>query len=1014
MTDFVFDDYARTTLAGARTTQGKTPSPQQLQQVIDYLKSPGSGPDGSTSYADYVARKMQAHPPKLGPGMDYVGFSGVDASGTSNFKNAMKYAADVRGKAGIIGDTPWGTFVEHAQTDPEFGAIEGKFKAFMKANGIEPFNANYRGALKDMMWNAGSPEYFENAIAAKRPIVAFVENAPPGRGFSNFELTTALKHPDAVINGYPVSAFGSDPLGFASKSAAEFQQLERAIAQAATVNSGNAVSIGQVRSNLRLIEGYDAVNKTLFNQSIDAFKSLNFDEMAATRSAWVASRAGVAPALRIGTATEAPERVPRMSGEPGTPRGPPTVAEPPLTAARGAAEAVPEVMPKGLSPSGKLMLKGAGTAGIALMAYDFVTTGHRVIELRSQGNVTGADSAATHFIGRSAGGIVGGFLAGAGYGLLVGSGTGPGVIATGLVGGVIGTYAGEKWAEKRDNDKIYTQIDGNGNEWSRNPNDPKGSWTRSADTQQIKVAPGAASAAPGQDVKVTPKTDSDGDAVYKDVRYIAAGNLARRLNYQSANASYELGLANPPAPQNPYSLPSRDHEIDRYARDPATGTWMAIHSMPLEHGMVHTWSVSVSAAEAAELDRTSSLILAQNAANTPAAVAARYQIAYNQFGWNRGGPVPDAIQRAAGTVGTLQASDGNTYTRGADGEWAHDGWLYDSKAEGSIRSELNATYQSQQAGLADMAVIAQYAKEHPQPERDGVREMVADLYRTAGVLRTEAELDAATAAVKRDHAHDGLGTHSFSLKLLPDPATNTYGPNSPIATFADDGDEHMVIKSVTTAEEIEQVRSTDSFQTSTPTPATMPSSFEVQPKTSTLQAPISEPAPPQHQGYQHRASFSPSVAGDQEASRDTAAVVQPQSEKDAGLYTRQAAQQQAFLAQRNLGQQLSQASEQEKERQDDRNHELARENERSPVQTHASAAEPNPWEQTEIGQRLSKIFDAVARGDDKEISRLAHEHAQTTEFKEWDAWGQENYRQLQLEQQRQQDMQQQQSRGFSR
>ena len=68
MTGFVFDDYARTTLGGAKTADGKPLSPPQLQQAIDYLKSPGSGSDGSTSYADYVARKMHAHPPKLGPG----------------------------------------------------------------------------------------------------------------------------------------------------------------------------------------------------------------------------------------------------------------------------------------------------------------------------------------------------------------------------------------------------------------------------------------------------------------------------------------------------------------------------------------------------------------------------------------------------------------------------------------------------------------------------------------------------------------------------------------------------------------------------------------------------------------------------------------------------------------------------------------------------------------------------------------------------------------------------------
>jgi hypothetical protein len=44
--------------------------------------------------------------------------------------------------------------------------------------------------------------------------------------------------------------------------------------------------------------------------------------------------------------------------------------------------------------------------------------------------------------------------------------------------------------------------------------------------------------------------------------------------------------------------------------------------------------------------------------------------------------VPEAIKHAAGTVGTLEASNGKTYTRGADGEWTHKGWAYDFKTEG--------------------------------------------------------------------------------------------------------------------------------------------------------------------------------------------------------------------------------------------------------------------------------------------------------------------------------------------
>lgn len=744
--------------------------------------------------------------------------------GNSNFDNAKLYTSDVNRTSGIIGETPWGKFIDKTSANPDFLVIEGKFKVFLQAQGVRPFGGNYQGALQDIMWNAGSPEFMENAIATRRPIVAFVENAPANRGFSNFELTTALKYPNAVINGYPVSAFGSDPLGFVSKSAAEFQQLERAIAQAATANSGQPVTVAQIRANVNLIDGYDAVGKTLFSQPIDVFKSLSLDEMSAARTAWIA-RGEVLPSLRSGPIPDAPERLPRTAAEPGAPRGPPPVAEPPHTSAKAAAEAMPEaLMPKGLSPSGKLMLKGAGAAGVALMAYDFASTGHKVVELRSQGNATGANSAMTHFAGRSVGGIAGGFLFGAGYGALAGVETGPGMLVTGLVGGVIGAYAGEKWAEQRDNDAIYKQIDSNGNEWRRDPNHPQGPWTRVADTQQLKAAPGAPAAPPGQDVTVAPKTDSDGDAVYRTERYVAAGNLARQLNYQSANASYELGLANPPTPRNPYSIPGEAADkpgwhAGNWTRD-AQGEWSRVLVGPMPRSEFQAPEMQTQPAtpqQKAELDGQSQLLIAQNAANTPAAVAARYQIAYNQFGWEREGAVPAAIRNAAASVGTLQASNGNTYQRGADGEWTHDGWIRDTKAEGNIRNELNAVYQSQQAGLADMAAIAQHAKAHPQPQLDPLRELVEGVYKAAGVTRTDAELEAATAAVRRDHQRDGLGNRSYTLQLLPDPITKAHGANSPIATLAADDDGNMVMRSVTTPQEMQQTQGAPAPAPSAPT-----------------------------------------------------------------------------------------------------------------------------------------------------------------------------------------------------
>lgn len=48
MASFVFDDFARTTMGGARNKVDGSPlSAAQIDDVIAYLKSPGSGPDAS-------------------------------------------------------------------------------------------------------------------------------------------------------------------------------------------------------------------------------------------------------------------------------------------------------------------------------------------------------------------------------------------------------------------------------------------------------------------------------------------------------------------------------------------------------------------------------------------------------------------------------------------------------------------------------------------------------------------------------------------------------------------------------------------------------------------------------------------------------------------------------------------------------------------------------------------------------------------------------------------------------
>ncbi|MBT2768034.1 hypothetical protein J7J08_10345 [Stenotrophomonas sp. ISL-67] len=451
MANFIFDDFARTTLAAASNTADRSPlSAQQVDEVVGYLTSPGSGPDAATSYADYVAAKLRDHPPILSAGKDYVAFSGTDHAGVSNFDNAANYVRDVDSRAGIIGETPWGAFIEELRTDPakhpEFHTMERGLERFMDTQGTEPKGGRYKAALQDMMWNAGSPRYFENAIATGKPLLAMVENAPPNRGFSNFELTIALEHPNARINGYPVSSFGPDPLAFVSKSAAEYQSLEIALAREAATNSGHAVTVAEVRLQLRPIEGYDAVAQVLFNRPVEEFKTLSFAEMTATRTQWVATGSSLATAPR--TYVDVPEGTSHGSQQPGAARGPPGSA---ATVAEAAAERAPPAPHAGMSPG----MKVAGVAGVALLAQDFATSGHKWVELRSQGNAAGADSTAAHFVGRNVGGALGGFVAGASVGLTTGSWTGPGALVIGVGGGVLGAHLGEEWANQKDMKAIY-------------------------------------------------------------------------------------------------------------------------------------------------------------------------------------------------------------------------------------------------------------------------------------------------------------------------------------------------------------------------------------------------------------------------------------------------------------------------------------------------------------------------------------------------------------------------------
>ncbi|MBB4125838.1 hypothetical protein GGR77_001109 [Xanthomonas translucens] len=693
-------------------------------------------------------------------------------------------AKELASKTGepIINNTPRAQFLGNKQVEEVItdaaarifkeqgqGLVQAKASAGDFLYGNPKAVAHSATSLEGSLWGEASNEF---AGSLRGDIKVVATNANIERVFGKVELPAVLENPNVrTLGGQPVSELKA--LYARGGADAVLPKVQAQFIEAAP--KGIFVSPDNVGPK---------VTKVSLSQ-----------EAAATLGA---DAAKFPPAAELANA--------------GLTRAPTGFSAPAATVGEAAITGEAVAASKGLRPG--MLAKGGTVIAVAALAYDFTTTGHQVVKLEAQGNATGAESAKTHFIGRNVGGIGGGiavgFLAGAGYGLAGGSPSGPGALVTsgigGVVGGVGGAFLGEKWAQQKDIERVFTQKDRDGNEWSRDPNDPKGAWSRVAETQQIKAT--------------TTTSPESGAATYGKVRYVAGDVLANQLNYKSANASYELGLANLSEPQNPYSIPPGKGEArsldgeGNWTRDPQTHAWSrTVVDQYIEHGMKVTHGETATPQRAAELDQASKLIIAQNAANTPAAIAGRYQVAYNQFGWQQLGEAPAAVKNASAQTDTLKASDGHTYTRGANGEWTTPGMIYGTnQAQGNVRDELNEVHRSQQAGLQEYSAMAAEALANPTlPKAMPMRGMVAAAYAGAGIARTEAEIDAATAAVARTHTREGLDAGKpYSLTLQPDPKTGRPGPNSAIVTMMDDGrdgflsESRMVPKAITTAEQIKQ------------------------------------------------------------------------------------------------------------------------------------------------------------------------------------------------------------------
>jgi hypothetical protein len=439
-------------------------------------------------------------------------------------------------------------------------------------------------------------------------------------------------------------------------------------------------------------------------------------------------------------------------------------------------------------PSRTVKVAGAlGVAGLALEIYngaDSVRTAHR---LAGEGNSTAAESTMIHFGARSVGG-----WAGAGIGMATGAAlgveTGPGLLVTGAIGGIAGVFAGEKIAEWTDNRRIYNQELA-GQSWSYDPDKPADGWRRRA--------------------PIDSTLDNIDNARRGDLRASPATENA--LNYQATNRSVELVLGGPPAQRAPFALAAEAGDAPssrptNWERDPESGQWeRKVYGPFVERGMTpySTETAEPGSERAVRLDRQAAQIVLENAANSPASIAARYEDAYIRNGWKAHGEMPDAVRQARTDTDTLIASDGERYQRQANGRWVNDDMIDrisgDHIARGRLHDELEATREVLQARLPPPREIP------PVPPMDAdarLRDTVAGAYRNAHVDASAEQVAATAVAVRATWDANGLDPATTALQARPQ-ADGRYE----LASLRLEADgKTYAIAAVTTPEEIERAR----------------------------------------------------------------------------------------------------------------------------------------------------------------------------------------------------------------
>ena len=182
---------------------------------------------------------------------------------------------------------------------------------------------------------------------------------------------------------------------------------------------------------------------------------------------------------------------------------------------------------------------------------------------------------------------------------------------------------------------------------------------------------------------------------------------------------------------------------------------------------------------AAQLDQTAALVVLENASNSPASIAARYEDAYIRNGWTAHGPMPEAVRSVRTDIDTLVASDKHRYERQADGRWVSDGMIYDSIADGRLRAELDASREVLRARLPPPREIALPT---PMTDEARLRDTVTGAYHNTGITVSPEHVAVAAVAVRATWDANGLDPATTALAIRPD-ANGRHSLDSPIGSM---------------------------------------------------------------------------------------------------------------------------------------------------------------------------------------------------------------------------------------